>query len=113
MAEFKQVIVLRSDLDMSKGKSIAQACHASLKAYEKAEENDRKKWKDSGAPKIVLQSENLEQLEQEAFKEGLNPELIRDAGKTELEPGTVTALGIGPAESEKLDRVTGELELVS
>lgn len=113
MSDVKQVIVLRSDIEMSKGKSIAQACHASLGAYESAENDAKEEWRAAGDPKIVLEHEDLEQLRNEAQRSGLPHKLVTDAGRTELEPGTVTALGIGPAEESKIDPITGDLDLVS
>jgi len=114
MDDLKQVIVLRSDLGMSKGKLIAQACHASLKSYEKASDKVVSDWKSSGMKKVVVENGDgsLEEKLESAKGLQIPAALITDAGRTELEPGTKTALGVGPAESNKIDKVTGELKLI-
>ncbi|MFB6245349.1 MAG: peptidyl-tRNA hydrolase Pth2 [Candidatus Nanohaloarchaea archaeon] len=112
MNEYKQDIVLREDLDVSTGKLISQACHASLNSSANADEETVDEWMEEGARKIVLQAPNLEELRNDAEKQGVPSALVRDAGETEVEPGTVTALGLGPAGKRKLESITGSLELV-
>lgn len=110
----KQSIVVRTDLGMGTGKLAAQVAHASLSAYEDTDANTRKAWKGEGQRKVVLKAadeQTLFELADIANREGLPYALIRDAGKTELEPGTVTTLGIGPAANEAVDAVTGNLSL--
>ena len=114
--EYKQVILVRKDLKLSKGKMAAQSSHASVGAVLKSHKDDIKKWQDQGMKKIILKVENKEELyayKQKAEDAGLVVSLITDAGHTHLEPGTVTCLGIGPDKEEKIDKVTGELSLVS
>ncbi len=114
---FKQVIVLRSDLEMSPGKAAAQASHAAVSAAEKARKNHPhwwREWFESGQRKIVLKANSeaeLLNLEKKAKDLGLPTALISDMGLTELKPGTTTALGIGPAPSNLIDKVTGSLPL--
>lgn len=110
--KYKQAIVLRNDIEISEGKRIAQACHASLKSYKKADEETRNKWEKQGAKKVALQYDNLEELKGISSQTDVPAALIKDAGHTELEPGTVTALGVGPAEESKVDQITGQLELI-
>ena len=116
--EYKQVIVLRMDLGMSVGKLISQACHACLEAVEEAKKTRHeawRRWRDEGAKKVVLQVESLEELlelAEEAKERGLPYAVIEDRGLTEVPPGTVTALGVGPERSELVDRVTGGLKLL-
>ncbi|WP_347720952.1 peptidyl-tRNA hydrolase Pth2 [Candidatus Nanohalovita haloferacivicina] len=114
MTQYKQAIVLQEDLNMSKGKSIAQACHASLKAYERSEDKIREKWDKQGAKKVALDigNKDIRVRFQKAKDEGLPAYLVKDAGRTELKSGTVTALGIGPAEESKIDSITGDLGLI-
>lgn len=114
MTQYKQAIVLQEDLNMSKGKSIAQACHASLKAYERSEDKIREKWDKQGAKKVALDigDKDIGVRFQKAKDEGLPAYLVKDAGRTELKSGTVTALGIGPAEESKIDSITGDLGLI-
>jgi len=113
--EYKQCIVLRDDLKLSKGKAAAQAAHASLLSCERAPVRDRKRWKEQGQKKVVLKVQSLEELyavKDDAKKLRLPCALVEDAGLTEIPPGTVTALGIGPARAEEIDKVTGHLELL-
>ncbi|EMA69854.1 peptidyl-tRNA hydrolase [Halorubrum aidingense JCM 13560] len=110
----KQAIVARADIGMGEGKLAAQVAHASLSAYQDAGRRARKKWQGAGQKKIVLKGNSesqLFELADKADKEGLPYAIVRDAGHTQLEPGTVTALAIGPARDESVDRVTGDLSL--
>lgn len=110
----KQAIVARTDLGMGRGKLAAQVAHASLSAYEDTDSRTRKKWKGEGQKKVVLKGKSeqtLFELADRAEREGLPHAIVRDAGRTQLEPGTVTALAVGPGEERVVDRVTGDLSL--
>jgi PTH2 family peptidyl-tRNA hydrolase len=115
---YKQVIVLRTDLKMSKGKTAAQAGHAAVSAAEYARKNRPEWWNPwmrEGQCKIALKvgsEEELLELERKARNEGLPVALIVDRGLTELPPETTTCLGIGPAPADKVDVVTGNLPLL-
>lgn len=111
----KQVIVLRKDLNLSKGKAAAQVAHASLGAYRKARKKPKNRWKKGGEKKVVVGVEDEEELfEVKRNAENLNipAYLVKDAGRTEIPKGTTTALAIGPASEKKVDKVTGHLPLV-
>ncbi|MDE1825355.1 MAG: peptidyl-tRNA hydrolase Pth2 [Candidatus Micrarchaeota archaeon] len=116
--EIKQVIVVRTDIEMGKGKLAAQVAHASLSSYMEAVGINKKivdNWLDSGQKKIVLKTDNVEILEKllAAFKyKGIPSALISDAGLTQLPSGTKTALGIGPWKSEEIDKFTAALKLL-
>jgi PTH2 family peptidyl-tRNA hydrolase len=110
----KQAIVVRTDIGMGTGKLAAQVAHASLSAYEDADERTRRAWKGDGQKKVVLKGKSeatLFELADVAESAGLPNAVIRDAGHTQLEPGTVTALAVGPGEDDAVDRVTGDLSL--
>ena len=115
--EIKQVIIIRADLDMGKGKTIAQGAHASVLGYMEAERANKaiaKEWLDSGQKKIVLKLPDEESIKKmyEAFKFKKVPcALVNDAGLTQLPPGTITALGIGPWKSDEIDIFTSKLKL--
>lgn len=118
MAELKQVIVARTDLGMGKGKLAAQVAHASLASVEECMKGKREwyeEWKEQGQPKVVVRASSeseLRDLMKQAKSGGLPCALIQDAGLTQLEPGTATCLGIGPAPDPLVDRVTGQLKLL-
>jgi len=120
MSEFryKQVIVMRSDLKMGKGKIAAQAGHASVSAAEEARKRFQiwwKAWLDEGQCKIAVKvksEEELLKLEEMAEKSRLPYALISDRGLTQLPPGTITCLAIGPAPSHEVDKITGKLALL-
>jgi PTH2 family peptidyl-tRNA hydrolase len=113
--EYKQVIVTRKDLKLSKGKLAAQVAHASLDSFERANTSQRGEWKKDGSKKVVVEVPDLRtmlNLHKKALKLGLPCALIKDAGRTELAPGTVTALGIGPDAEQRVDEVTGDLKML-
>ena len=110
---YKQVIVVRKDLDMSPGKTAAQVAHASLSACKNADKKVREAWEKEGAKKVVLQVKGeRELLELKEKTKKLPTALIKDAGMTELAPGTLTCIGIGPAKEEEIDKITGSLKLL-
>ncbi|MBB6647520.1 peptidyl-tRNA hydrolase Pth2 [Halobellus ruber] len=110
----KQAIVARTDLGMGQGKLAAQVAHASLSAYEDTSDRTRTQWKGGGQKKVVLKAdgeETLFRLADKAERLGLPNAIVRDAGHTQLEPGTVTCLAVGPGDDDEVDRVTGDLSL--
>jgi PTH2 family peptidyl-tRNA hydrolase len=105
---------MREDLQMSPGKLAAQAAHASISAYEKADASDVEEWKRSGMTKVVLsvwREEDIIKLYKQAVADYLPTALIADEGRTEVKPGSITALGIGPAAENAINQVTGMLSL--
>ncbi|RZN16455.1 MAG: peptidyl-tRNA hydrolase [Methanosarcinales archaeon] len=115
MSEYKQSIIVRYDLKLSRGKLAAQVAHAAVTASDLAGVDAAGKWKRGGQKKIVLRVPDLEdliELQQMAKQEQVPAALIVDAGYTEIPAGTVTALGIGPAPEEKIDKITKNLKLV-
>lgn len=114
---YKQAIFIRTDLKMGKGKLCSQAAHASLDAYL---ETVKKRpdwvamWLAEGQKKIVLKVESEQALKQlyEEVRKIIPASLIIDTGKTQLEKGTITALGIGPAPEPELDRFISRYKLL-
>ena len=112
---WKQCLIVRSDIKMSCGKSCAQAAHAAILAYERADTAARKAWTGEGQKKVVLKVKGeraLFELKVIAENAGVPAALVQDAGLTEIPPGTITALGLGPAKNETLDKITGDLPLL-
>jgi PTH2 family peptidyl-tRNA hydrolase len=113
--ELKQVILVRKDLKLPKGKLAAQVAHAAVEAAGKTDRKLYELWKSMGAKKVVLEAADEKELhlyEQQARDSGLKTALIADAGRTVLEPGTITCLGIGPDSESKIDRITGRLKVL-
>lgn len=128
MKDVKQVIVVRKDLNMRKGKIAAQVAHASMKflfdnneakAYDeifvKLTESEQL-WASGSFAKIVVGVESEDELRDLILKAQLNNvevHSIIDSGRTEFhgEP-TLTCAAFGPGSSEDLDQITGNLKLI-
>ena len=116
--EYKLVIVTRADLKLSVGKLVAQACHAAVDCSEKGKQENHaawRKWHDEGAKKVALQADDLKELGMLAKKADeldVVYSMIQDRGLTEVSPGTVTVLGIGPDRADKIDKITRDLPLL-
>lgn len=118
LADYKQVIVVRNDLKMGKGKLAVQVAHAAVSSAENARKY-KKDWFDAwfgeNQAKICVKvdgEKELRILKGKVDEMGIPNSLIQDAGLTQLEPGTTTCLGIGPLPSEVADRYTGDLKLL-
>ena len=115
--DYKLVVVIRDNLDISGGKLAAQVAHAAVTCALEAKAKKSKwfsAWYQEGQRKVVLRAKDLEHLRElhgKARKLGLPHALITDAGYTELPPNTTTCLGIGPAPENEVDKITGSLPL--
>lgn len=112
----KQVIVIRKDLKMRRGKEIAQGSHASMAfLLKKGGNKNMEEWIKTGQAKVCLQAHSekeLLELYQEALNKGLEAHIITDAGRTEFGGvPTKTCIAIGPNKDEEINKVTGHLKL--
>jgi PTH2 family peptidyl-tRNA hydrolase len=120
--DLKMVFLVREDLKMGTGKIGAQVAHAAVGLFSKISTKGKqhqkkilKAWDEFGSKKIVLKAKSIEELEEVHKKcklKGIASILISDAGRTQVDPGTVTVCGIGPDVSEKIDKITGEFKLM-
>ena len=133
----KQVIIMRTDLNMRKGKMVAQGCHATLGIFIQdniSEESlsewigdetfmkniiclgdDVIHWISTGMKKICLSCNGeteLLDLYNKAKEAKLPAYYVKDAGHTELKPNTITCCAIGPADEFEIDKITGHLKLL-
>jgi len=115
--ELKQMIVMRKDLNMRKGKMVAQGAHASMKALlENPDHPSIKRWLSGPFAKIAVSVDSEDQLMSvlaKAREAGLITALITDAGRTEFNGvPTNTCIAVGPASNEELAPITGDLKLL-
>jgi len=117
-AEYKQVLVVREDLQMGRGKVAAQCCHASVGAFKRLwrrRDAALLRWDECGQTKVVLGVGSLEELHEilrKAQELDIGNYLVSDAGRTQVEPGTQTVLAVGPAPVATVNKVTGHLRLL-
>lgn len=129
----KQVIVVRRDLKMRRGKECAQSAHASMKWLvdrirqsgflysiyghdgELKFSDDELEWLTGKFTKICVQVDSETELlavHKAAQEAGLTSSLIQDAGATEFNGvPTFTAVAIGPNDADAIDKITGNLKL--
>jgi peptidyl-tRNA hydrolase len=113
--QIKQIIVVNESLKLPKGKLAAQVAHAVVAAFLEATEGAKRAWLAAGMPKVVLRGESagkLAQLEDEARRRGIPARRVADAGRTVIPAGTITCLGLGPADADELNVLTGGFKLL-
>lgn len=114
---YKMVLLVRTDIGMSKGKAAAQCAHAAIASFRTAQERQPKvlgEWEADGQAKVALKVETeaeLVELVKKARCSGIIAESIRDAGRTQIAAGTRTVAAIGPAPANLVDLITGHLKL--
>lgn len=127
MSDTKQVIVMRKDLKMRRGKEVAQGAHAAMAFLTRRfhfEGNAvfppmvspvEQEWLEDSFAKVTVQvnsEDELMEIARNAKAAGLECHVITDSGRTEFNGvPTKTCLAIGPDWSEKIDKVTGHLSL--
>lgn len=122
---YKLAIVVRTDTEMRKGKMAGQVGHActtvTVLSLTSNKPDGLKELKFtnwfflSNQTKAVLRVTGepaLEEIAKAAEEKGLMVVRIKDAGHTQLEPGTFTCVAIGPDEESLIDSVTGHLKLL-
>ncbi|KAH8903967.1 PTH2-domain-containing protein [Coniochaeta sp. PMI_546] len=124
--ECKLVLVVRTDLGMTKGKIAAQCGHATLACYKTLLQDSQKnpagpaakllkRWERHGQAKIAVQTKSQDEMLElmgKARSLGVTAEVIADAGRTQIDPGSLTVLGVGPAPKSVVDKITGHLKLL-
>jgi len=117
MGDIKQVVVVRIDLKMGKGKIAAQVGHACVLGAEHVRRS-HPEWYDEwwgGQEKVVLKVPGIKEL-QEVKRHAIDLNLpwseVIDAGHTQIAPGTTTCISIGPAPENLLDKITADLKLL-
>ena len=111
----KQALLVRMDLQMGKGKIASQCAHASVESVFHTSKSTLEAWRKEGMKKVVLKVKDEKELlhyKEEAEARGFPVVLITDAGHTQIEPGSMTCLAIGPTVDEKLDALVGKLKLL-
>ncbi|MEK6835671.1 MAG: peptidyl-tRNA hydrolase Pth2 [Nanoarchaeota archaeon] len=111
----KQIILVRKDLKLSPGKLASQCSHASVEAVLKSDKDKIQEWRNF-SKKVILKVQDEKELlkyKKLADKAKLVTALIKDAGRTEVKPGTITCLAIGPDDDKKVDKITGKLKIYS
>ena len=116
--EIKQIIVIRTDLKMGKGKLVAQGAHASVQSTLNAIKNHKNyfdRWQRTGCKKVVCKANTKDKLEEVyEFSElkQIPCSIIIDAGRTQIPSGTITAVAVGPGPSSVINEFTSDLKLL-
>jgi peptidyl-tRNA hydrolase, PTH2 family len=112
----KLALVVRTDLDMGRGKIAAQVAHAAVAATLASLGGAVfHSWLEAGQPKVVLKvptEESLGEVVRRACGAGLPVEVVRDAGRTQVAASTLTCCAIGPAPGDRIDAITAGLSLL-
>eukprot|EP00300_Choanocystis_sp_HF-7_P002138 c11669_g1_i1.p1 GENE.c11669_g1_i1~~c11669_g1_i1.p1 ORF type:complete len:256 (+),score=62.29 c11669_g1_i1:39-806(+) len=113
----KLTVLVRQDLGMSVGKIVSQCAHAVLAAYREGLVQNPSmigEWQSEGEPVIVLTVGSLQQLNDlavQARQHNIRVNAVQDAGRTQVEPGTVTVVALGPDRVSRIDAITRNLPL--
>lgn len=113
---YKLILVVRTDLKMGKGKVAAQCAHAAVAAYKAALKHPKilQAWEEAGQAKITVKVDSedaLKEIAKQARSVGVLANVIKDAGHTQIAPGSRTVCAVGPGPAPLIDQVTGHLKL--
>lgn len=116
----KMVFLVRTDLQMGKGKIASQVAHAAIVLYKDALKKNSSylnTWLRWGQPKIVLKvDKNCEETLKHVYNSALKNKLpvceVYDSGRTQIDCGSLTVVGIGPNKAEDIDKITNQFKLL-
>lgn len=116
----KMVFLVRTDLQMGKGKIASQVAHAAILLYKESVKNKNSyltTWLRWGQPKIVLKvdkncEETMNRVYNSAIKNNLTVCKVHDSGKTQIDSGSLTVVGIGPNKVQDIDEITNQFKLL-
>ena len=113
---YKCVVLVRKDLNMSKGKTCAQTAHGTISMCADCSQKEKFiRWRTQGEPVIVLYVSNksaMDSICSIALRKKVYVHQVIDAGHTEVAPGTNTVSILGPDNLTKIEKLTKQLKLV-
>ncbi|CDK29224.1 unnamed protein product [Kuraishia capsulata CBS 1993] len=119
--ECQMSLVVRKDLEMTKGKAAAQCAHAAVALYKLISSGHASqnlpllmRWEKTGQAKVALKCADQAEMDllfAKAMSLNINAYVVHDAGRTQVPSGSATVLGLGPAPKAVLNEVTGDLKL--
>ena len=115
MFNYKQCIVVRTDLKISCPKLCVQVAHASIDSFLLSNECNKKDWYKEGQKKVILSvksEEEIYELETRANELNIKSSIIQDLGYTELEPNTTTCIVFEILPNEVINKLTGNLPIL-
>jgi PTH2 family peptidyl-tRNA hydrolase len=114
MALYKCVLLVRSDLKMTKGKVIAQCGHGIVSMMNEAKQNKIQQWMECGEKIVTLKIpsiDSMRNIHSISTRKKVYSHIVQDAGRTQVEAGTETVCIIGPEKEEIIDKWTHGLKL--
>ena len=113
--EVKMVLVVNTELGMGRGKVAAQCGHAAVACFKEALAEQPQlvaAWERVGQTKVVVRGGGEESLLGTSKAGRQAGQVVRDAGRSQVEAGSLTVVGIGPASNKLVDKVAGKLKLL-
>ncbi len=111
---YKCILLIRNDIKMSKGKVIAQCGHAIVNMMNDINKKTKKEWMNQGEKIVSVKAPTIDdiyQIQDICKKNKIYSYIVRDAGKTQVNPDTETVCIIGPEKEDILNQFTNHLKL--
>ena len=118
MKNIKMVILVNMRLKMKCGKIASQCCHASNNAIHRMKFKDRNIfniWNNTGQKTIIVKANDEEhflEIKEKLDKKNIQNTIIKDMGLTQIEPGSITTMAVGPYFENEIDEIIGDLKLL-
>jgi PTH2 family peptidyl-tRNA hydrolase len=115
MKDYKQVILIRKDLEMSRGKLAVQINHATAMAVMRADRKTQERWMQNGIKVVIVGIDTLEEMVELDYKlqaeRSIPHFMATDLGTTEFNRPEITALAVGPAPAKMINKYTSKYDI--